>query len=558
MPLDIIDKIKKLKIRLFPVPLRDLARRAAVQVSLGCHVVGNALPHPDPYDRDSVLAGILKRFACAPPQANPKRLQRLRRHVRQWLKDNLKPLDSTTDVTLEGWLAMTDYPEWRKEEIRLEFEKWGPYGLRSRKKNTQCSSFTKMETYPKFKHNRLINARSDVAKARFGPWFKAIEKEVFKLPWFIKKVSVKDRPTYIVERLYRYGAKYLATDYTSFEALFTRQIMETVEFQLYEYMTQALPGGLEFMDDVRVVLGGENECRFRCMSAKLKATRMSGEMCTSLGNGFSNLMFMDFMAKECGCYGLTGVVEGDDGLFSMTVGPGGHLPTKEDFASIGLIIKPEWHDELRTASFCGIVFDEDNRRNLRDPIPTLVGFGWSGSTYAKSGDAVLRELLRSKALSLAYESGGCPILRSLAMYGLRVTAGVRVRQSIIDKMGYWRRLRFMEAVKEGPDLRPIGIESRLLVETLYGVSVEAQLKAEAYLDSLDELQPLSFPMLDHLFNPQWNQYFSQYGFTGDRLDKDLDFPSSYWNQLQGFSLEELAPHFSNRLTTLRRTAEAGM
>jgi hypothetical protein len=319
-----------------------------------------------------MLAGVRKRFGMKPPTPSRHELRKFRRFVRKWLRKNLRPLAHGLDTSVEAWLETTDYTAARKQEL---LDAWKACceagGIHAKKRYTAITGFMKDEFYTEPKQARGINARADESKCRFGPIFKLIEKVVFARPEFIKKITVADRPQYIMDRLYRVGARYIATDYSSFEALFTREIMESCEFQLYEYMTTKLHGGKEWYEDVVKVLGGTNECRYKFFTVFLPATRMSGEMCTSLGNGFSNLMFMLYVCKQRGCRNVAGVVEGDDGLFVFV----GKAPRSEDFAKLGLIIKAEYHDQLETASFCGLVFDTDDRNNVTDIRKVLAGLG---------------------------------------------------------------------------------------------------------------------------------------------------------------------------------------
>jgi hypothetical protein len=88
--------------------------------------------------------------------------------------------------------------------------------------------FVKDEGYDSFKHARGINSRTDEFKVRVGPIFKLIEKEVFKLPCFIKKVPLDRRAEYILDMMGETGP-FLVSDYTAFESLFTRDIMSRVE-----------------------------------------------------------------------------------------------------------------------------------------------------------------------------------------------------------------------------------------------------------------------------------------------------------------------------------------
>ncbi len=66
--------------------------------------------------------------------------------------------------------------------------------------------------------------------------FHRIEKALFQLDPFIKKIPVPERGKYIYSMLYEPGAKYYASDYTAFETHFTADLMDAVEFELYRYM----------------------------------------------------------------------------------------------------------------------------------------------------------------------------------------------------------------------------------------------------------------------------------------------------------------------------------
>jgi hypothetical protein len=265
---------------------------------------------------------------------------------------------------------------------------------------------------------------------------------------------------------------------------------------------------------------------------------MSGEMCTSLGNGFSNLMFMLFTCAEAGCTEVIGVVEGDDGLFTMI----GNPPREEDFARLGLVIKAVEHDTISTASFCGIVFDPIDRINVTDPAKVLANFGWTQRIYNRTGSGKLHALLRCKALSYAYQYPGCPIIMELAAYGLRVTRDVRavgLLKSLNRKGADWYKGAIIRAaIKQGniPRREP-GWNTRYLVEKLYGFTVEQQLHIEAYLRSLTTLQPLDDPVLLAKLPLVWGDYFTRYAYPADRLDVNLEFPATQYHSYPGFKKE---------------------
>jgi hypothetical protein len=458
----------------------SLADRPLIRASLGPHLEGAARPVPDTNDPANMIAGSAKRFCTKPPVAIKIKLRRLKRFVQKWVKKNLVPLAADTDVTFETWIRSTDYTDARKDELRRKYA--ANPDMKSRR-NFLVKMFLKDESYPEYKHARGINSRMDEFKVCTGPIFKAIEKQLFSLPYFIKKVPVSERPAYLLKKL-GHGHRWMATDYSSFEALFTRELMLSCEFVLYEYMTQLLPDGPEWYALIKKVIAGENHIKNKYFEIFLEATRMSGEMNTSLGNSFSNLMFMLFLSEECGATDVEGTVEGDDGLFTLN----GDYPTAEQFAELGLTIKIDMHDKMEEASFCGLIYDRVDLVNVTDPIKVLQTFGWTTRQYARSCRRRKMELLRCKALSVAYQYNGCPILMALARYGLRVTEGFRAR---IGQTGVWERSFLQEVLKQQVLIRDVPEATRMLVESKFGITIEHQLRIEEYLDGLTDVVPLN-------------------------------------------------------------------
>lgn len=482
--------------------------RAPVAVSLGCHVDRTCLPHPDLQDSDTTRAGITKRFARETPVANRSMLMRLKRFTLDWLRTNMTPLDKDTDVSTKTWLEGTNYPKWRRDELEviaenMEIDGWRP-------KYKLVKAFVKDEFYSELKHARLICSRSDFYKVLTGPYFKVIENVLYEHPAFIKHIPVSERPAYVKAYLELEGCNYMATDYTSFEALFTPELMDAVEMQLYDYMLQHVHNGRDTLRLIRRVQLGRNHIDSKFVSVDISGKRMSGEMCTSLGNGFSNLMLMLFMCSEVGTRNVVGCVEGDDGLFRGD----GPFPTSQDFERLGLLIKLEVHEQINTASFCGMIFDTDDYIIVTDVMAQLARFGWTSGRYGYASDRILRRLLRSKALSMAYSYPGCPVLHSLAKYGLRVTSDQKDAKLSRYSQDWWSRER--DKLQSG-DLELILSKvptpgARLLVEKKYGLSMEDQLRIENYLDSLTTIVPLSCKAIESNCKPHWEYYYAGYCF----------------------------------------------
>jgi hypothetical protein len=454
-----------------------------------------------------MIAGVCKRFASETPEIDDAKLKRLRAYVDKNV-NKLAPLKPDADLSVEGWLAKTKYPQWRKDELYAAWkacdDPWDP-------KHWLIKGFGKDETYVAYKHERGINARSDIFKCLVGPWFHLIEEELYKLPQFIKHVPVRDRPDYIYNMLFSPGAHYSLSDFETFEALFVDKIMRNVEFPMYIHMTQFLPNADRFKMLLQKALAGINSCRYRDFMVLLKAVRMSGEMNTSLGNGWSNLMVNGFIAEDCGCTHFDGVVEGDDGLFRFE---GGRTPQPSDYLSIGFKIKLDTVDDISKASFCGIVFAPEDRNNLADPFKVLANFGWTSQRYERCRPGVLKALLRAKALSLAHAYPGCPVIQELAHYGLRATRDVRMCKllRVVNSRGamsQWMRDWVLDAVRAGePEQRSVGVASRLVVEEVYGMPVSQQIRIEKVLESMTAIGPIKIP-LDG-FHRDWTDYWERY------------------------------------------------
>jgi hypothetical protein len=506
--------------------------RPAVQVSLGCHVEGVAQPHVDPGDPLTVEAGVWKRACCEPPTPNPELIAELREFTRDFVRRTFQKLPYDSDTSVLAWLAKTNYPESRKKELlQLYMESDGIL----RRKDKVVKSFVKAETYPDFKHARMINSRSDVFKCHVGPIFRLIEEVVFKHEAFIKKVPVAERPQYIVDLLKSLGAEYNSADFTAYESHFTKLIMENVEFQLYDYMTEDLPEHEEFMKLMHEVLAGDNVCQHKFFDLFIEAKRMSGEMNTSLGNGFTNLILILFLYHKKGQENVKCVVEGDDSLVASI----GEAPTASDFASVGFTIKLETHREIEDASFCGLIFDSEDLINITDPFDVLSSFGWASKFYVKCKRSRLLDLLRCKALSYLHQYPGCPVVQSLALYALRCTRGRDVNHFIKNNRGInnWERDQLLELVEKNKikklPTRPVPINTRLLMDRKFGLDVESQLVIEKYLDSLDTLQVLSGPLLELDFGV-YHRYFSQYSRAVVHGENDVDFPNEPWVKMSRF------------------------
>lgn len=466
-------------------------------------------------------AGALKRISAKLPNPNRKLLKKFRKYVRRFLRKRLRPLSSDVDLSFERWLEQTPYTASRKEELRRVWYK-NP-NIRDPKYHA-CKCFMKDETYGEYKHARGIFSRSDEWKCFMGPFIKAIENEVYKLPEFIKHVPVAERPDYIMEKLFRPDAKFFATDYTSFESSFIAELMDCCAFELYRYMMYQIPSYKEFLYCMKVI-SGNNKCYFKNFWLMIKATRMSGEMDTSLANGFTNLMVNSFLCQETGCGEPNMVVEGDDGLATT---PSNRFPTSEDFAKLGFNIKIDEHVEIETASFCGIIFDRDEKIAVTDPLSTIFSTGWLPERYAKAKHSTKCAILRCKAFSAAYQYPGCPMIDSYAQYILRLTRQYHgaARDMVFNKNVFnnYEREEYQRAFNAEARMphKTVGIATRLLVERKFGISIAGQIAFEEVCDGKTSLSPIDGSSLLQHVHPSWIHYYNMYGCSDGQTP---DYPT---------------------------------
>ncbi len=404
-------------------------------------------------------------------------------------------------MSFETWLAGTHYTSRKKEALTKLYREtvltrdddFNPY-------SNFCKCFIKDEPYDTYKFPRGIFARKDDFKLRVGPIFKLIESELFKLPYFVKKVPVSERARFLFKLFgscpaqtgfdYEHLRRYIATDYTAFESSFTSDVMHDCEMILYRYMVQNLPDGRRFIELLERVLCGVNDCRFRNISVKMRAGRMSGEMNTSLGNGFTNLMLFMFAMEYFGCDEFLVLVEGDDGIASY-LGP--KIPNSF-YSRLGFNIKLTYYETLNLASFCGQIFDFETFTVITNPIKVLLNFSWVNIKYGNMSKRVQMGLIRSKALSLLYQYPGCPIVQSFALRMIHFTAGYRAY--IDTSLDSYKRFIMEEAVRLADTVgRPVPISARQLMFDVFNITIYDQLLLEDYFSKLAQLTALWHPVL---------------------------------------------------------------
>lgn len=457
--------------------VRDRRQRVYRELAW-CSVEGYAPYCWDANDPETFRAAFVSRLFVDMPHYDDSLIKEFRRFCVEHFP---KMFHKVFVMSFEEWLETTSYNEARKQQLRDAYAKLR--GGVPTKKHMKVKIHVKKESYPaemtdeEFKPPRGISSRSDVFKAWAGPFIKSVEREVFQSRWFIKHIPIPDRPKFLW-RLNKKGAYKYESDYSKFEASFSRSILSACEMELYAYVLSEYP---EFLRIYKKALCSENGMYTdKGHKGTCSARRQSGEMSTSLGNGITNLMLFLFICHKHDIEGDC-AVEGDDGLYSVSA------PLKSEwFEQLGFKIKLVQVQDIFHANFCGMTFSEAGEL-IRNPRYVLQTFGWIEG-YLQASDKVLKELLRAKALSLCYETPQCPIIGALGRYALEVTKGSAVR---------WVNDGYHKVPKDSFPIKSFNPDpsTRVLVQEFFDISVETQLKVEELIMSgrLCEIQSLLTP-----------------------------------------------------------------
>lgn len=280
----------------------------------------------------------------------------------------------------------------------------------------------------------------------------------------------------------------MATDHTSFEAHIVRSISRTVELQVYKWMCQNLEP--KYYLNLKKFLDRNHYCRQTDYDYVANA-RMSGGMQTSLGNGLTNLMIMEYFRIKKGWTELAGVVEGDDGLFRIS----GPKISTLDFMELGFTIKAEEFTRVGDAGFCQLYNDGETMSNLFDASHYLLGLSWTQSAAMKGNGKTLLKLAKSKAYSLLAEGPSNPITRNMALWILRETLKIPFPKITVTDNPWlvkFNHVRWDELMSR--TCEPT-ISQRLFYQDKFGISVAHQLRIEKYFDEKRGISPIEEAMI---------------------------------------------------------------
>lgn len=472
----------------------------SVKSTITGHFLYAAYPTPALDCNETAFWGILKRIASVPPEYDEQIMESLYEYTRKFCETNLVPLLPDVDISNATWLKNNkSYTEQRKLHMAKIFQNTDHDYLSRKAKHTKVKHFTKEESYPEYKAPRGIFPRSEAALNRYGPVIACISESVWKLPQFIKKIPVGDRSNYIKEYFSDIEGVSQIGDFVSYEASFVKKLMN-VAFILYKYMTQNHPEAYARVLEFESVVTGVNTIEGANFVVSILCGRMSGEVDTSVANGFTTLMVIGHVHERF-LHTFRSLVEGDDNNTKSKL-----RMTPEMFLPYGLNIKIFAAPNEFEGGFCGMQFDPEANTNIIDPVKVILKSCWSKRQY---NDAVLstrQALTKSVALCRLHEAPGCPIVQEFAAYLLRMTYRNRANFQHLDYYELEQKglLNVIDSVKEKKEhlikkflpfsmqlamtpYKPVQWSTRLMMHRLYKITPDEQIRIEKFFrDKTDD------------------------------------------------------------------------
>jgi hypothetical protein len=450
--------------------------------------------HADIYDPATMLAGALHRQAAATPPVNRITLRAFRSFIQHFLHSNYQSLRPDEILDFESCLETTTYSGAEKRRLREAYATSCKYPLGHGLpfKFRRGKAFGKQEFYEDVKHARGICGRHVVFKARYLQYIRAIEKRAFRLPYFAKGLTWDEIAQKLVSSL-RLDGVIFENDFVSFECSFSYDVKQVCELALVRFfLCNCAPEVYkELREDARGI-----EMVYRWFKLYVEGKRVSGDLWTSLGNGFTNLMLILFTLFQNGFTHkqLTLLVEGDDSVGQVF----GRLPNfTQTFRELGFLAKVEVRSSVQETNFCHTRVTPYGKV-MSDASRVVPRFFWAHAKYANHSTDHLRMLLRARAQSLAVKDSSTPILWALLEYALRASEGSMDWVYIYRHMSVWEREWIADARSQVAPTRPSALD-RAWYEVFYQVPVSVQVAVEGAILRGDFKDPCFLLLLRPLY-----------------------------------------------------------
>lgn len=462
-----------------------------------------ARPRPDLYHPVNCISSAINRFATQMPES----LGNCILEFGMAFIEKYLPQASSEPVDVSAWLDKSNYSATMKKKILEEFIR-NPIITT---KDLHYDSFIKAEGYDSYKAPRGIQGTKNKSKLVCGPVQHRLDECVFSTKWSVKHMDVSLRPLRLKE-LFGDDAV-CGTDFSSMEAHFRKDFAK-LRYYWKWWVGKNIPGIDDFLSIQRQKTFGTNQCNFRGVSVQIDETLMSGETSTSSDNFVLDLIICMYLIVKTKygdplhhldkCDLVKCLFEGDDGIFEYVDIPQLYID------ELGIRFKKTDFKHFGEASFCGIIVDPVAMCNVVNPMKILANIGILSPYYSKCGIRKKMALLRAKALSYANQYINVPIVSHCCDYILRFTRSYSVK-AVAHLLDSWEYRDWDKSQRPTRNIK-ILMSTRQLVSELFGISIDSQLKVEAWFASAVRLQPTYF---DLPYPDDWKHFADHYSSFED-------------------------------------------
>jgi hypothetical protein len=439
---------------------------------------------PDQQDPRNQIAACIHRVGREMPGIDRDEKYVFKKYAEHFIKTKLTPLQDSDVPTTKEWLDNSPYNGKRKTHLAKLRNELDIMSMDL----ADNESFVKWEFYAEPKQPRGINSYSDESKVLLGPIQHAMDKNLFKLKYYVKGTTPKDWPA-MMRDLFGNDAV-METDFSSFEAHHREVYAHLVAFWM-NHMVGNLSEKDHYVRLIEKMVLGTNKMKFSTLTATVDQRLMSGALWTSSSNGLLNLLVLSYLNMRTMLPNanpeelverldefFVGLVEGDDGICRFN----NVDPTL--IKKLGLELKFKKADYFGDASFCGIVCDPVELVVLTNPLKILRNFFVLPSKFAFTDRNTCLAMLRAKALSYKFNYNDNPIVGELCHRVCELTATHSVGcKMVTNELGSWYNNYVNTALEQKIwKTKPCVTQtSRLIIEKKFGISILEQHRIEEIL-----------------------------------------------------------------------------
>lgn len=529
---NVIDPAKKLEI-LFELP--KFADRVAMAAFSPLAIKGIAMPMSDRADAVTSASGLAHRGGGMTPKALPRWLDAKKRISNEVCNAYFMPLNDSELLGFEEILENTSYTLHRKQQIR-EWHQNRSHDFHRYTRHRETAMFDKEEPYGEFKHSRSIQGQHDRlwgtdVMGSYGRFVKTLEKMFYTIPPCTKGIDSQQ----VVEKLGKLGpGSKTVSDYSSYEASFSRKVKESAQFAAYDFGSKLMTGFSGIRGYSRWLVGGVNDVKNKWFKAKISHIKCSGDFDTAFSNWWDNVCsWLTVFELDHGIHWTDSInwfyCEGDDNITDDH----GLKMNASSFANLGLKAKIEDNLELFEAGYCQKFVNPATGNMVGDVIRFLGRRQYLHCKFIKSKDSVKKSLCKAVAMSTLSMYPNAPGISEWAWKVYTMTSEIRVKEKHLIDVGKWEQKIQKNTTFQEPQIQ---IQDRLMVSHVFGFSLEQQRVLTQSIDAW-EWGPLNVPLW--WFPDQWVEFYTDYNTNNSKLIDLVSYNRS--NEVEQW----LAPYLLN-------------